>query len=238
MWPGYFDLDSHVRRGRLGAGEWVFLSNERAFSFETSRKCSCVALHLSGQWLQNYLPIPAQALEEQLVGQRPEQTPWHLSLRYCLQAIADTPIETLGRDGIFALEQVPRLLSLACDLTNVDANRHQSMIMRTIMLSIRMRYSTPGLDAEMVGEEVGVSRRYLYTIMAAHGTSFARELQKLRLEKAAEILVSPRFAGARISDIAFAVGLLDPVHFAKSFKAKFDLTPTQYRERKRLHAIV
>ena len=101
---GQFDLDSVTYKGRLKAGEWIALTNQEAFHFETSPACSCVVLHLANQWLRNFLPDPAGIIQNQNL----DRNAWHESLRYCLQAISDMPIQTMGGDGGLALEQVPQ----------------------------------------------------------------------------------------------------------------------------------
>jgi AraC-like DNA-binding protein len=73
-------------------------------------------------------------------------------------------------------------------------------------------------------------------------SSFKREFAKLyndtpsnyiksrRLEKAAELLL---VSDQRISDIAFECGFNDLANFTKSFHSKYDVTPTDYRAKKR-----
>lgn len=222
---GQCSMRSDTQAGRLGAGEWITLSNQEAFALETSRGCSCVVLHLADRWLQNFLPDPAQILENQHL----ERNAWHESLRYCLQAISETPIQATRDNGIVALEQVPRLLSLACNLQTGQGSRHQSAMMRAIMAEIRAHHTRPGLTAEMAAEGLGISRRHLYAIMARHGASFLRELQRVRLERAAELLSSGQFGSISVGDIAVNVGLLDTAHFSKLFKMKYGMTPTEFR---------
>lgn len=50
----------------------------------------------------------------------------------------------------------------------------------------------------------------------------------LRLEKAAELLTDRRFL--QIQEICQEVGIIDESHFAKDFKQKYGVTPTQYRK--------
>jgi AraC-like DNA-binding protein len=93
----------------------------------------------------------------------------------------------MGGEGMLALEQVPRLLSLAYNLKSGEWSKHQSAMMRAIMAEIRVHHTRPGLTAKMVAEDLGISRRHLYAIMEKHGTSFLRALQSVRLERAAQM---------------------------------------------------
>lgn len=222
---GQFDLHSVTYKGLLKAGQWVTLTNQEAFRFETSTACSCVVLHLANRWLRNFLPDPESIIEKQHL----DYNAWHESLRYCLQAISEMPIQTMEGEGKLALEQVPRLLALAYNLHTGEWSKHQSAMMRAIMAEIRAHHSTPGLTAEAAAENLGISRRYLYAITEKHGTSFLRELQKARLDRAAEMLSSRQFASTSVADIAVSVGLLDTAHFSRLFKARFAMTPSEFR---------
>lgn len=63
-----------------------------------------------------------------------------------------------------------------------------------------------------------------------HGLSFQAYLQKLRLEKAAELLSHTRLSVARI---ARRVGYRDVSRFGQHFKRAFDATPVEYRVSRR-----
>ena len=60
-----------------------------------------------------------------------------------------------------------------------------------------------------------------------HGVSFQGYLQKVRLEKAAELLRSTRLPVARI---ARRVGYRDVSRFGQHFKRRFQVSPTAYRQ--------
>jgi len=63
-----------------------------------------------------------------------------------------------------------------------------------------------------------------------HGLSFQAYLQKLRLEKAAELLCHTRLP---VSRIARRVGYRDVSRFGQHFKRAFDATPLEYRVSRR-----
>ena len=57
-------------------------------------------------------------------------------------------------------------------------------------------------------------------------TSPANYIKNKRLEKAAKLL---KISDQSISDISFECAFNDLAHFSNSFKAKFNLTPSEYR---------
>lgn len=84
---------------------------------------------------------------------------------------------------------------------------------------------------EEMAAEATVSVAYLHRLfrMENGGTTPAAYLHHLRLEAAATMLADPECL-LRISEIANAVGLSNESHFARDFKAKYSMTPTQYQK--------
>jgi AraC-like DNA-binding protein len=88
-------------------------------------------------------------------------------------------------------------------------------------------YPNPRLDADRVAAACHVSRRQLFRILAEHGTTFADELRRLRIENARRVLVTD--ARRTVSSIATACGFALPSHFYRTFKAATGMTPAEYR---------
>ncbi|MBU0555574.1 MAG: helix-turn-helix domain-containing protein [Alphaproteobacteria bacterium] len=95
---------------------------------------------------------------------------------------------------------------------------------------IELNLSIPGLTAEQVAQAQHISRRRLDQLMRdALGLSITGQIWNRRLQRAADDLRDARWAGASISQIAFANGFEDPAHFARAFKRRFETTPGQWR---------
>ena len=63
------------------------------------------------------------------------------------------------------------------------------------------------------------------------GLTFVEYLEDIRLDKAREYLVNSE---AQIADVSEQVGYMDPAYFAKVFKRKFKISPSEYRLQNRL----
>ena len=88
-------------------------------------------------------------------------------------------------------------------------------------------YPTPDLDAHRAAAACHVSRRQLFRILAEHGTTFADELRRLRVDNARRLLVTD--TRRTVSSIATACGFAMPSHFYRTFKAATGMTPAEYR---------
>jgi AraC-like DNA-binding protein len=82
---------------------------------------------------------------------------------------------------------------------------------------------------EAVAARHGLSPRHLQRLFEHEGTSFTQYLREQRLLGACRMLVSPRFAHMRISDIAYEAGFTDLSWFNRQFRRRFGVSPTDVR---------
>lgn len=76
-------------------------------------------------------------------------------------------------------------------------------------------------------ELVGLSTNYLSKIYKEkNGVGFAEQLNRIRMEKACELLSNPEYKGY---EIAFLVGYDNPKNFTRAFKMYFQVSPREYR---------
>src|SRR3712207_7034789 len=83
------------------------------------------------------------------------------------------------------------------------------------------------LALDDVARRIATSRRQLQRSFAEAGeTSFRTYLQKVRMERAAELLTS---APLPVTQVASAVGYRQPAQFAKAFTRHHGTSPARYR---------
>ncbi|TRZ42229.1 hybrid sensor histidine kinase/response regulator transcription factor [Robertkochia solimangrovi] len=84
------------------------------------------------------------------------------------------------------------------------------------------------LDIDFYVTKLGLSKSSIYRKMKAiTGQSLKEFIQTYRLKKAALLLIQTE---KTIAEIAYDVGFSDPFYFSRSFKANFNLSPTDYRK--------
>ena len=82
------------------------------------------------------------------------------------------------------------------------------------------------LSVENLSRHVGMSRSSLYSkLLDITGQTPVEFIRSVKLEKAAELL---KKSNMTIAEIAYSVGFGTPNYFAKSFKAKFNMLPSEY----------
>ncbi len=89
------------------------------------------------------------------------------------------------------------------------------------------RFGEPDLSLASVAREIATSRRQLQRAVAeAGGTTFSRELQRIRLARAAQLLVN---GSLPVHSVAGAVGYRQAAQFAKVFRRHHGEPPSSFR---------
>lgn len=94
---------------------------------------------------------------------------------------------------------------------------------------IQEHLDDPALGCEQMALATGVSSRHLARLFAEEGSTPGRYLLEKRLERAHQLLVSAQGARLAIAEIAYRHGFSSQAHFARAFKERFALTPSEAR---------
>lgn len=87
------------------------------------------------------------------------------------------------------------------------------------------------LSVENLSRHVGMSRSTLYNkLLEISGQTPVEFIRSVKLNKAAQLLEKSDLS---IAEIGYTVGFSTPNYFAKSFKAKFNMLPSEYMNKKR-----
>jgi AraC-like DNA-binding protein len=104
---------------------------------------------------------------------------------------------------------------------------------RTLMASIcraaRECLADSELSPAMLARRHSISLRSLQLLFAEHGTSPARWIRDERLHRVRTDLTDPRLAHLTVAMIGERWGLVDASQVSRLFRAKYGLSPSQYR---------
>lgn len=110
------------------------------------------------------------------------------------------------------------------DRTGIGAAR-----LELIKKDVQARLKDPGLGIGDVARGQGVSPRYVQRLFEGEGRTFSEFLRDVRLDLAFERLNENNKDGQSISAIAFDCGFSDLSHFNRSFRKRFERTPSDVR---------
>lgn len=92
---------------------------------------------------------------------------------------------------------------------------------------IRLHHADAELSLGRVAHEIATSRRQLQRALAeVGGTTFSRELQRARMERAAQLLLTRSLP---VQTVAGAVGYRQAAQFAKVFRRHHGTSPSDFR---------
>lgn len=211
----------------LGAGEFVLLDNTRFYQMEMSTPHEVIDLMMPLAWLERYLPDARSYLARPVDSRKG----WAAPLGALLDTIIAGGLDDSPLPRPLVAEQIGSLLALAMGPGKEAAEvpRHRNQLASRILRRIEQDHADPDLSPEVVARQVGISKRYLQTLLAASGTSFVAELNATRLERASEILADQRLANVPIAEVAYRTGFLDPAYFTRLFRKRFGITPREWR---------
>ncbi|WMJ87261.1 response regulator transcription factor [Anaerocolumna sp. MB42-C2] len=102
---------------------------------------------------------------------------------------------------------------------------YYSEIIKRVDNYLQNNYQKASLEG--AAEIAGLSPNYLSKIYKEKsGSGFLEKLNKIRMEKASELLMDPNY---KSYEIAFYVGYDNPKNFSRAFKTYYNVSPMDYR---------
>ncbi len=127
--------------------------------------------------------------------------------------------------------QLMELLALAIKNEDGSAKSMSSCVRAAHLLRIEKfiheNIRNPELSPELVAAACGISKRYLHDLFKDVNGTVAQQVRDKRL-LAAKIFLRER-PGLAVAEVAYRFGFTDQAQFSRLFKAKFKVTPTEYK---------
>lgn len=141
----------------------------------------------------------------------------------------DTLIENLIGNRLKLKGKFSGAQDVDASIAPPELKGNDEALMEKIMGIINEQIDNPGLNVEMLGRSVGISRvqlhRKLKDIIGMTPSDFIRNI---RLKRACALLQKP---DVDVTQVAYAVGFSSQPHFSTAFKRYTGFSPTEYRQR-------
>jgi signal transduction histidine kinase/ligand-binding sensor domain-containing protein/DNA-binding response OmpR family regulator len=108
----------------------------------------------------------------------------------------------------------------------------QEKLLSKVIQYIETNLTNPQLSVEDLSRHIGMSRGTLYTrILQLTGETPVEFIRSVKLDKAAVLLEK---SDMNIAQVSYAVGFSSPNYFARTFKTRFNMLPSDYVQLKRV----
>lgn len=148
-----------------------------------------------------------------------------LTRRHLMQLAASECLEE--SEANLLTDNLCNLLALA---SAREAPSRPELQVETLLGFCRQQLSNPELSPQLVAAQFGVSVRTVHLRFEKVGQSFGRWVLENRLECCRKALRDPHQLGSGISEIAYRWGFNDLSYFTKSFRARFGMSPREWRK--------
>lgn len=113
----------------------------------------------------------------------------------------------------------------------VEVESSTDKLIQKIVFYIEDNLTDNQLSVETLSRHVGMSRSTLYSkLLELTGQTPVEFIRSVKLDKAAQLLEKSELT---IAEVAYSAGFSTPNYFAKSFKAKFNMLPSEYLNKMR-----
>ena len=224
---GQFEFERLGQSTLVKSGDCVLMDSRDRYEVRCPQPTRCLILHLPSQWLRAFLPRPELVAGRVL---RPG-TGWAAALAAAVAALQPQELSQLALPPGVVAEQIASLLALAGGPMDGRPFSRPDQLNGRLCQALRDRYHEIGLTPAVIAGDLGISARYLHHLFAKRGTTFGRELARVRLGRARDLLSDRRCADTPIGEIAARCGFAEASHFARCFRTAFGLAPSDYRRR-------
>lgn len=150
---------------------------------------------------------------------------------FATQVVVPVPSPTDSKLGPYFIERLVQEMTQGLYLDGLRLRRPEEITdsFRLANAVIEAQCADPGFTAEQVASEVGLSLRQLERVFRRSGTSVARRIRRIRVERAARMLSDATYQALRVDDIAKYVGFSGRSSLARAMAAEGYATPMHLR---------
>ncbi|MDD2971368.1 MAG: response regulator [Lachnospiraceae bacterium] len=154
------------------------------------------------------------------------------AVRYVEKPIDMEALSKAVKQGVHTVQQTKQILQvhLIQEYHSEECESTQSRFaVQKVITYMEEHLEDPALSIQMLADEVYLTPTYLSSLFKkTTGVTIGQYLTEQRINRARELLDNPRW---KLYHIAEMVGYRDANYFAKIFKKRMGILPSEYRER-------
>ncbi|MFK0090580.1 transcriptional regulator FeaR [Pseudomonas sp. NPDC090755] len=221
---GQAAMEQDGKRAALGPGDITLIDATLPSDFTYSDNSRQLSLILPRHVVEHSQRFSTIRCAQRIDGRSPIAMLTH---RLVVEA---THQDTLSlQESEATLEAIVSLLRPVIGNAEADPDVHERLFRKTIAF-IDEHIRSEELCPELLAREVGVSVRGLYRMFSKKGLVVAQYIKNRRLDFCAESLRHSA-EQQKLSALGYSWGFSDASYFSTAFKARFGVSPGEYRKR-------
>ena len=226
---GQATLAHYGRQIILTPGDMTLYDHSAAYSLHFDHPTHVIMVRVDSRMIRELFPTP-----DSFYGQR---IPGDVGLTSTAMAMAIDLSEKMENACMLQYQDRAARHLLDVLATSYAEAMDQMLSVSSLMagrfwkvrLFIEDHLRDPTLSPSTIAEGLKLSDRYLRMIFAISDEAPSAYILRRRLEECARQLSDERWQGRSITDIAFSWGFNSAPHFTRTFRQRFDTSPSSYR---------
>jgi AraC-like DNA-binding protein len=228
---GQFDSYSCDDRAMLTPGLATLLPHHRLGGARISEGTQTFVLRLERDMARELLPSLDKTVTRPT---RPGDPAIAILSAYCEQLMISPtriPAATVEIANTQILELTAHILANRDGAEIAGSDSMRAARFKAIKEHIAANLDQQDLSIAIVAARHQLTARQLQRLFEAEDVTFTKFVLEQRLARAHRMLADPRYAGMKVSAVAFDAGFGDLSYFNRSFRARYDVAPSDVRAR-------
>lgn len=222
------------KQARLSPGDFTLCSSTQPYSLRFDDRIEMLVMKIPAPLLQRYALItnmdflgahfassdPIAASLSTLI-----QNTWHSADRFQKEKTLSDRMS----ESVLSLLAVQLELHGGTRYAEASLSANQAVLLMRAKRFVQDNLTDVYLRPSAVARALGISDRYLRSLMQREGLNCANYILDARLDRIADILQNGGSQRFTLADLAYRWGFGSQAYFTRAFRKKFGMTPTEYR---------
>ena len=217
------------RAAKLGPGDFTLCDTTRPYEMQFDRSNRMFVVGIPDTLVRRYLASPESVVAIPMSGSAGLSGLLSQFLRdfwtRCREDLDPVIVPRISRAILDLMASAYTTLPQAQSERSSLATSHRIRIVNYI----ESHLSDPDLTPMRVAEVCKITPRYLHHLFSQEQETVARYILRRRLEECSSALAHPTYRARTVTSIAFDFGFNSPTHFGRVFRARYGLTPREFR---------
>jgi AraC-like DNA-binding protein len=220
------------REAHLGPGDFTLADTNRPYEIEFDGPNRMLVVGIPDGLIRRQIACPESVVAIPMSGSKGISALLSEFLkgfwRQCSEEIDASIVPRMTNAALDLVASAYTVLPQAHSDRSALSNAHRIRIVNYIEAHL----GDPDLTPMRVAAACKMTPRYLHHLFSHESETVARYILRRRLEECSRALTIPSQRGRTMTAIAFDYGFNSPTHFGRVFRARYGVTPREFRQQR------